>query len=115
MWKHDDDASGPTGPGTGVANGNSALCSSQVTTTAGGLALIGRTVSTPQYPTGVGAIQGYSMANGNLEFTIPVLVNGTAAPVIPRITTYSVGGKQYIVSFTHFGTLGPDVSAYALP
>jgi hypothetical protein len=99
----------------GIAAGNSAPCSSQVTTTAGGLALIGRTIVTPQYPNGVGAIQGYSMSNGALDFTIPVLVNGTAAPIIPRITTYSVGGKQYIVSFSHFGTLGPDVSAYALP
>ena len=76
---------------------------------------LGRTVATPDYPNGVGAIQAYSMDNGNFLWQVPVLVNGTAAPVIPRLTTYSVGGKQYIVSFTHFGTLGPDVSAFALP
>ena len=58
------------------------------------------------------------MANGNLEFTIPVLVNGTAAPIIPRITTYAAGGKQYIVSFSGISfqrTSGADISAYALP
>jgi len=109
VWKHDDDTTG------GIAAGKPGFCSSQVTTTASGLALIGRTVVTDQYPNGVGMIQAYSMTNGAFLWQVPVLVNGTAAPVIPRITTYSVGGKQYIVSFTHFGTLGPDLSAYTLP
>jgi hypothetical protein len=27
---------------------------------------------------------------------------------------YSVAGKEYLVSFTHFSTAGPDISAYAL-
>ena len=42
VWKHDDDATG------GIAAGKSGLCSSQVTITASGLALIGRTIATDQ-------------------------------------------------------------------
>ncbi len=86
-----------------------------MTTTASGLALIGRVVFTPQYPNGVGMIQAFSMSNGNLAWQVPVLVNGYAIPIVPRISLYAVGGKEYIVSFSHFSTAVPDISAYALP
>jgi hypothetical protein len=100
----------------GIAAGKSGSCSSQVTTTAGGLVLIGRVVATPQYPNpGVAMIQGYSVTDGSFLWQVPVLINGQAVPTVPRITTYSVGGKQYIASFTHFGTAGADVSSYTLP
>jgi glucose dehydrogenase len=109
-WTHDDNTVG------GIPAGKSGSCSSQVTTTAGGLALIGRIAATPQYPSpGVAMIQAYSVKDGSFLWQVPVLVNGQAIPTVPRITTYSVGGKQYIASFTHFGTAGPDISAYTLP
>jgi len=108
-WKHDEISTG------GQANGNANPCSSPVTTTSSGLALIGRIVATPQYPNGVGMIQAFDASTGNFDWQIPVLVNGQAVPTVPRITPYSVGGKEYIVSFTHFSTAGPDISAYALP
>jgi len=44
-----------------------------------------------------------------------VLVNGQSVATVPRITLYSVGGKEYLVSFSHFSSAGPDLSAYALP
>ena len=110
VWKHDDVSTG------GIAAGNSAACASRVMTTAGGLALIGRTVATPQYPNGVGMIQAYDTKTGEGPlWQIPVLVNGQAIPIEPRLTPYSVNGKEYIVSFSHFATAGADVSAYTLP
>ena len=105
VWKHDEI----------TTNNQAAPCSSPVTTTASGLALIGRVLINSQYPNGVGAIQAFNMSDGTLAWQIPVLVNGQAVPVVPRITPYSVGGKEYIVSFTHFSTAGADISAYALP
>jgi len=109
VWQHDEVSTG------GFARGNAAPCSSAVITTASGLAIIGRTVATTQYPNGIGMIQAFDMSTGNLDWQIPVLVNGQAIPIIPRLTTYSAGGKQYIVSFSNFSTAGPDVSAYTLP
>ncbi len=109
VWKHDEVTTG------GFAQGNAAPCSSPVTTTASGLALIGRTVATSQYPNGVGMIQAFNTSNGTLAWQVPVLVNGQAIPTVPRITPYMVNGKEYIVSFTHFSTAGADISAYALP
>jgi len=110
VWKHDENTT-LAGPNAGTAT----PCASPVTTTGSGLALIGRIVSNPQYPNGVGMIQAFDMNNGNLVWQIPVLINGQVIPVVPRITLYAVGGKEYIVSFTHFSTAGPDISAYALP
>ena len=109
VWKHDEVSTG------GIANGNAAPCSSTVTATASGLALIGRIVATPQYPSGVGMVQAYDSKTGSMVWQFPVLVNGQAVATVPRISLYSVGGKEYIVSFTHFSTAGPDISAYALP
>ncbi len=110
IWKHDE-VSMIAGPN----KGNATPCSSPVTTTASGLALIGRVVINSQYPNGVGMVQAFDDKTGNLVWQLPVLVNGQAIPVVPRITLYSVGGKEYIVSFSHFSTAGADVSAYALP
>jgi quinoprotein glucose dehydrogenase len=109
MWAHDELATG------GIQAGKTSNCSSQVTTTAGGLVLIGRVVASPNNPAGVGAIQAFDSKTGNKVWEIPVLVNGQPVAVVPRITTYSVGGKQYIASFTHNTLAGPDISAYALP
>jgi glucose dehydrogenase len=109
VWKHDDVTTG------GIAAGNAAPCQSTVTTTKSGLAMIGRIVATSQFPDGVGMIQAYSTKDGSFLWQIPVLVNGQAIPMVPRITPYSVGGKEYIVSYSHFSTAGPDISAYALP
>jgi quinohemoprotein ethanol dehydrogenase len=109
VWKHDEVSTG------GIAAGNATSCASTVTTTASGLALRGQIVATPQYPNGVGMIQAFSVKDGSFLWQVPVLVNGQAIPTIPRIATYAVGGKQYIVSFSHFTTAGPDVSAYTLP
>jgi len=109
VWKHDEVSTG------GIARGNATPCSSPVTTTASGLALIGRIVATPQYPNGVGMIQAFDATTGNLDWQVPVLVNGQAVAVVPRITPYSIGGKEYIVSFTHFSTAGADISAFTLP
>ena len=42
--------------------------------------------------------------------------NGVAAAVVPRITPYSVNGKEYIVSFVaQRPRWAPDISAFALP
>ena len=60
-------------------------------------------------------IQAYNDKTGALLWQIPVLVNGKVVPTVPRITLYSVNGKEYIVSFTHFSSAGPDISAYSLP
>ncbi len=109
VWKHDDLATG------GPAAGRPATCVSPVTTTASGLSLIGRVVPMPQYPNGVGVIQAYDTKTGAFDWQIPVLVNGQAVPVVPRITPYMVNGKEYLVSFTHFSTAGADISAYTLP
>ncbi len=109
VWKHDEVSTG------GIAAGNATPCASPVTTTASGLALIGRIVATPQYPNGVGMVQAYDAKTGAFAWQFPVLVNGQAVAVVPRITPYSVGGKEYLVSFTNFSTAGPDISAYALP
>src|SRR5262249_6883069 len=97
VWKHDDVTTG------GFANGNTtASCDSPVTTTAGGLVLIGRIVATPQNPNGQAMIQAYDDMNGNLLWQLPVLVNGKVVPVVPRISVYGVNGKEYIASMTHF-------------
>jgi alcohol dehydrogenase (cytochrome c) len=109
VWKHDEVSTG------GIARGNATPCASPVTTTASGLSIIGRTVATAQYPNGVAMIQAFDTGSGALKWQIPVLVNGQAVPTVPRITPYMANGKEYIVAFTHFATLGPDVSAYALP
>jgi len=109
LWKHDDVSTG------GIAAGKSTGCASPVTITAGGLALIGRTVPTANAPLGSGHIQAYDMKTGNLVWQKEVLVNGFAAPVVPRITPYMVNGKEYIVSFVHSAALGADLSAFALP
>ena len=109
VWKHDDLSTG------GIQAGHSTGCASPVTTTASGLAIIGRIIATPQYPNGVGAIQAYDSKTGALLWQLPVLVNGQAVAVVPRITPYMVNGKEYLVSFTHFSTAGADISAYALP
>jgi len=110
VWKHDE-VTTAAGPNKGTATS----CSSPVTTTASGLALIGRIVINAQYPNGVGMIQAFDVKTGNLDWQMPVLVNGQAVAVVPKITLYSVGGKEYIASFTDFSTTGPDVSAYSLP
>ncbi len=110
VWKHDENST-LAGPNKGSATS----CSSPVTTTASGLALIGRVVVNSQYPNGVGMVQAFDSKTGNMVWQLPVLVNGAAVPVVPRITLYSVGGKEYLVSFSHFSTTGPDISAYALP
>jgi glucose dehydrogenase len=108
VWKHDDVSTG------GIPAGNSSSCSSPVTITSSGLALIGRVAATSRSPNGEGFIQAYDIKNGNLLWQIPVLVNGAPAPVTPRITPYALGGKEYLVSFTNGGA-GPDISTYALP
>ena len=109
-WKHDE-VSTIGGPSKGTAT----PCSSPVTTTASGLALIGRVVFSTQYPGGVGMVQAFDAKTGALDWQLPVLVNGQPVPTVPRITLYSDGGKEYLVSFTHFSTAGADISAYALP
>jgi quinohemoprotein ethanol dehydrogenase len=109
VWKHDDVSTG------GIAKGNSSSCASTVTTTGSGLALIGRTVATSQYPNGVGMIQAYSVKDVSFLWQFTVLINGQGLPSVPRITPYSVNGKEYIVSYFHLPTAGPDVSAFTLP
>jgi len=110
VWKHDENSTA-AGPNKGSATS----CSSPVTTTASGLALIGRVVMNAQYPNGVGMVQAFDSKTGSMVWQLPVLVNGQPVPTVPRITLYAVGGKEYLVSFTHFSTAGPDISAYALP
>jgi len=110
VWKHDENTT-LAGPNAGTATS----CSSPVTTTASGLALIGRVVINTQYPNGVGMVQAFDVNDGNLVWQLPVLVNGQAVPIVPRITLYSVNGKEYLASFSHFSTAGADVSAYTLP
>jgi len=111
VWK-DDQNTTLAGANKGTATG----CASPVTTTASGLALIGRIVTNdPQYPTGVATVQAYDVKTGTMVWQLPILVNGKAVATVPRITVYSAGGKEYLVSFTHFSTAGPDVSAYTLP
>ena len=80
-----------------------------------GITIIGRIIATPQYPNGVGAIQGFSTKDGSMVWQVPVLFNGQAVAAVPRITPYSVNGKEYIVSFMSNATAGNDVSAFALP
>jgi len=110
VWQHDDTTTG------GFANGNpTGPCDSPVTTTGGGLVLIGRIVATPQAPNGEAFIQAYDDMNGKLLWQVPVLVNGKIVPVDPRISVYAVNGKEYIATMTHFGPAGPDISAFALP
>jgi hypothetical protein len=41
-------------------------------------------------------------------------VNGSALPVIPRITPYAINGKEYLATYQD-AALGPQVSVYALP
>jgi len=108
-WEHDEVST------DGIGAGNATPCASPVTTTASGLALIGRVVATPQYPDGVGMIQAYDAKTGSLDWQIPVLVDGQGIPAVPRITPYSISGREYVVSFTDFSTAGPDISAFTLP
>jgi outer membrane protein assembly factor BamB len=108
VWKHDDVSTG------GIAGGNSSPCNSPVTITAGGVALIGRSVALPSAPLGGGVIQAYDMKTGSLDWQLPVLINGSALPVVPRITPYAVNGKEYLAAYQS-GALGPQVSVYALP
>src|SRR5262249_36912507 len=110
VWKHDDVTTGGSNSSNGVTS-----CNSPVTTTASGLALIGRVVVTPSAPGGESMIQAYDASNGNLLWQLPVLVNGKAVGVEPRISLYSVNGKEYLVSFPNFSQAGPDISAYTLP
>jgi glucose dehydrogenase len=109
VWKHDEVSTG------GIPNGNASSCASAVNTMASGLSIIGRVIATSQYPNGVAAIQAFNTKDGSLAWQIPVLVNGQAIPVVPRLTPYAVNGKEYLVSFTNFATAGADVSAFALP
>src|SRR5579862_9277049 len=110
VWHHDDVTTG------GFANGNpTGPCDSPVTTTAGGLVLIGRIIATPQNPNGQAMIQAYDDMTGTLLWQLPVLVNGKVVAIVPRISVYAVNGKEYIASMTHFGSVGPDISVYALP
>ena len=99
----------------GIAAGNATNCDSEVTATASGLLVIGRVVATKDTPNGGAFIQGFDAASGKFLWQIPVLLNGQATPAIPRLSTYSVNGKQYIVSFMHSAALGADVTAFALP
>jgi len=109
VWEHDEVSTG------GIARGHATGCASPVTTTASGLAIIGRIVATPQAPNGQAMIQAFDVNTGNLDWQVPVLVNGQTVATVPRLAVYSVGGQEYIVSFTHFSTAGPDISAYTLP
>jgi glucose dehydrogenase len=78
-------------------------CISPVITTASGLVVIGRTN---------GAIEAYNDTTGDLAWTLPNVAN-----TIPRLSTYSVGGKQYLVAFTNRTAPGtePEIDAYTLP
>ena len=38
-----------------------------------------------------------------------------AAPVVPRLSIYSVNGKEYLTSFVHSTVLGADISTFTLP
>ena len=67
------------------------------------------------HPSGVAMIQGYDVKTGALDWQFPVLVNGFVAAVVPRISLYSVGGTEYLVSFTHNAAVGADISAFTLP
>jgi alcohol dehydrogenase (cytochrome c) len=82
------------------------FCTSPVLMTGGGLVIIGRNE---------GTINAYDDKTGNLMWSIPNIVSGQQTPVNPRITTYAVNGKQYIVAFTNSTVLGPELDAYALP
>jgi len=109
VWKNDELTTG------GLARGNKAPCNSNVTTTANGLTLIGRTIATASAPLGSGFIQAFETKTGKLVWQKEVFVNGSAAPVVPRLSTYSVNGKQYLVSFVHSTVLGADITAFTLP
>jgi len=109
VWKHDELSTG------GFLAGNAAPCASPVTATASGLVLIGRAVENAQYPEGVAMVQAFDASTGTMEWQLPVLIDGEAIAAVPRITLYSVGGREYLVSFTHFSTAGADISAYTLP
>jgi len=78
-------------------------CISPVITTASGLVVIGRTS---------GAIEAYNDQTGALLWSLPGVAN-----TIPRLSTYSVGGKQYLVAFTNRVAAGsvPQIDAYTLP
>jgi outer membrane protein assembly factor BamB len=109
VWKFDETTTG------GVAAGAATTCDSSVTATASGLVLIGRVVATKDYPNGGAFIQGFDSKTGKFLWQIPVLLNGQPTPASPRLSTYSVNGKQYVVSFMHSAVLGADVTAFALP
>src|SRR5207244_3139753 len=76
-------------------------CLSPVMTTASGLVVIGRTN---------GNIEAYNDKTGDLVWQLPNVSN-----TIPRISTYSVGGKQYLVAFANSSAGPPEVDAYTLP
>jgi glucose dehydrogenase len=109
VWKFDELSTG------GIARGNKLPCNSNITTTANGLTLRGTTIATPNAPNGSGFIQAFSTRTGALLWQKEVLVNGGPAAVVPRLSTYSVGGKQYLVSFVHSTALGADITAFTLP
>jgi quinohemoprotein ethanol dehydrogenase len=86
--------------------GNTATpCSSPVTTTASGLVLIGRNN---------GMIQAYDAKSGAFLWQVQNMVSGQAVPAAPRLTVYSVGGKEYLLAATD-SILGPELDAYTLP
>jgi hypothetical protein len=59
-------------------------------------------------------IQAYDIKTGSLDWQIPVLINGSPLPVVPRITPYAINGKEYLAAFQS-GALGPQIGVYALP
>jgi outer membrane protein assembly factor BamB len=108
VWKHDAVSTG------GIAAGNSAPCSSPVTITASGIALIGQVVPQSGSPLPGGVIQAYDVKTGSLDWQVPVMINGLGLPVVPRLTPYAINGKEYLAAFQS-GALGPQISVYALP
>jgi outer membrane protein assembly factor BamB len=108
VWKHDAVSTG------GIGAGNSAPCSSPVTITAGGIALIGQIVPQSGSPLPGGVIQAFDIKTGSLDWQVPVTINGSALPVVPRLTPYAINGKEYLAAYQS-GALGPQISVYALP
>jgi len=109
VWTHDELST------NGIAAGNASSCASAVTTMGSGITIIGRIIPSSSNPAGVAAIQGFSTKDGTLLWQVPLLIQGQAVATVPRITPYSVNGKEYIVAFTSLATVGNDVSAFALP
>ena len=59
-------------------------------------------------------IQAYDMKTGNFDWQLPVMINGSPLPVVPRITPYAINGKEYIASYQD-AAAGPQISVYAMP